>query len=326
MASVAIFSVQAQGVGSRRGEAILFSAPAGDDTDATNLPSLSPKPPGALDLEDIAQVPGNFNYNQLDTAGLPPFRMPAISSGESARQRDLQRNWTLLTPAEILGAATPEKMMGITERDAFGQPKNLTALERYTARQNQMQLKTNALQAGDASSVWNFSGDSHDLSNSISGNWRNPAAMANPLFDSASDRRTLDRQNENSGWSRLFGQPAAMSAPNQAQPTDLERFRQLLNPGSSSITPVATSSSESLKTSLPRGMLDSSVAQASASRIGASFAPLSSGITKPPDLPKLPAAWSSGYTSAPPVETWSPQTAPWLSPGPQPLVAPQRKF
>jgi hypothetical protein len=234
-----------------------------------------------------------------------------------------------LTPAEILGAATPEKMMGISERDAFGQPKNLTALERYTERQNQLQLqlaRTNALLSGDAASAWNFSGDSYRMTNSLSSGWRNAEFMANPLFDSTSDRQTSRRQNENGAWSRLFGEPAALPAPNLAQQTDMERFRQLLNPGSLPISPAAASASDNLKTSLPQTMLGSSLIQASAPRIGTSFTPLSSGISRPPELPKLPVAWNVGYTSAPSAAAWSPQSAPWLSPGPQPFVAPQRKF
>ena len=235
----------------------------------------------------------------------------------------------LLTPAEILGAATPEKMMGIPERDAFGQPKNLTALERYTDRQNQLQLrmaKTNALLAGDSSSTWNFSGDAFAMSNSISGGWRNAEASDNPLFNSASDRQTLARQNENNAWSRLFSQPSAVSAPDLAQQADMERFRQLLNPGSSSGSPATTSSSEGMRTSLPQTLLGSDLDQPAPDQIGASFPPLSSGISKPPELPKLPVAWSLGYTSAPPAAAWAPQQAPWLAPGPQPFVAPQRKF
>jgi len=329
IACAAVFSVRAQGAGSRHGQPILFSSPAIDNVESTNLPSLSPKPPGALDLEGIAQAPENFNFDRPGGTPLLPFGAPPVFSGENSRLEDLRRNWTLLTPAEILGAATPEKMMGISERDAFGQPKNLTVLERYTERQNQLQLrlaKTNALLADDAASAWNVSGDSYGMTNSLSSGWRNAEDMVNPLFNSASGRQTLSRQNENSAWSRLFGQPVALPAPNLAQQAGMDRFRQLLNPGSSPITPVATSSSDGIKTSLPQTMLGSSLAQASTPRIGASFTPLSSGISKPPELPKLPTAWNLSYTSTPPAAAWSPQPAPWLAPGPQPFVAPQRKF
>ena len=72
----------------------------------------------------------------------PPLSGPlTISPAEQAQAQDLsdrRKNWILMTPAEILGATTPEKILGIREYDAAGRPKNLTALERYTERQNQM--------------------------------------------------------------------------------------------------------------------------------------------------------------------------------------------
>ena len=322
VAGVAI-CVQTRGAEPRPGQAILFSSPDGD-ADTNNLPSLSPKPPESLDLEGVTRAPESFGFNRGgDTPPLPPG--PGFS-GESARQLDLRKNWTLLTPAEILGAATPEKMMGISERNAFGQPKNLTALERYAERQSQLQMrlaKTNALLAEDSSSAWNFSGDPYGMSNSFSGGWRNPEAMANPLFNSP-----LDRQNENSPWPKSFDPSAAMSASasDLAQQADMERFRQLLNPGSASAPFAATASADGIKTSLPRTMLGINLDPPSPNRIGASFTPLSSSISKPPGLPKLPTVCNAGYTSAPPAAGWAPQQAPWLAPGPQPLGAPQRNF
>jgi hypothetical protein len=327
LASAAAVFVQAQGAETRQGQPILFSSPVSDDVATNDMPSLSPKPPEAADLEGIAHAPENFNLNLGGESA--PLPMGPGFSGETAQEQDRRRNWTLLTPAEILGAATPEKMMGIPERNAFGQPKNLTAWERYTERQNLLQLKlskTNALLSGDSSSVWNLSGDSYGVSNSISGGWRNPEAMANPLFNPTSDRQTLNRQGEINAWSRLFSQPPSLPDPNLTQQADMDRFRQLLNPGSPSLTPAATSASDGLKTSLPQTMLGTSLDDSSPPRIGASFTPLSSGFSKPPELPQLPKAWNVGYTSTPPAAAWSPQQAPWLAPGPQPFVAPQRRF
>jgi hypothetical protein len=327
LAWAGVFSVPVQGAEPLQGQPILFSSPARDDAETTNLPSLTLKLPGELDFKDITRAPENFNLTpQGEGAPLP--RGPGFS-GETAQQQDRRRNWMLLTPAEILGAATPEKIMGISERNAFGQPKNSTALERYTERQNLLQLKlsrTNALLSGDSSSAWNPSGNSYGMSNAPGSGWRNPAVRDSPLFNSSLDRQPPDRPEANSTWSRLFGQPAAIPVPNLAQQADLDRFRQLLNPGSSSLAPMANSSSDGIKTSLPQTMLGSGLDGSSPPRFGVSFTPLSSGISKPPDLPKLPRAWNVGYTSAPPAATWSPQQAPWLTPGPQPFVAPQRKF
>lgn len=314
--------------GSLQGQPIVFSSPVSDNVDTNDLPSLAPKSSRSLDLEGIAAAPQNFNNVMLPGASLPLPPGPGWF-GETAQQQDRRRNWTLLTPAEILGAATPEKIMGIPERDAFGQAKNLTALERYAARQNKLQLqlaKTNALQAGDSSSDWSFSGDSRGMSNSFSAGWRNPQNQDSPWFNATSDRQSLDRQNDNSAWSRLFSQPVTLPAARLEQQADMDRFRQILNPGLPSVTPVATYSSDGIKTSLPQTLLGSSLDRPPPNRIGASFAPSSSGISKLPELPKMPTAWSVGYTSAPPAAAWAPQQAPWLSVEPQPLAVPQRKF
>ena len=311
------------------GQPIIFSSPASDGP-ASQMPSLSPKPPESLDLGDVAQAPLQFNFNDSPLAAPLPSVAPMVSPAEAARAQDLldrRNNWMLLTPAEILGKATPEKMMGIPERDAFGQRKYPTAMERYTERQNQMlPAKTNALQMGYPSPAWNFPGDRRGASNSINGGWGNPENLANPLFNSTPDSQILARQNENSGWSKLFGQPAQPPDPNPAQLTDMDRFRQLLNPGSPATAPTATPALGGLKTSLPQTLLGSGLAQPQAARIGASFAPLNSGIGKPADLPKLSGAWGLSYTSTPPAAAWAPQPAPWLSPAPQPFVVPQRKF
>jgi hypothetical protein len=150
--------------------------------------------------------------------------------------------------------------------------------------------------------------------------------MANPLMDSAVDRSMLARQNQNDAWSRLFGQPGTVSAPNLAQQADMERFRQLLNPGSPSMAPAAGSPADGIKTSLPKTMLGSHLDQPAPNRFTTALAPMNSGVSKLPELPKMPTVWSLGYTSAPPASAWAPQQAPWLSSEPQPFAPPQRRF
>jgi hypothetical protein len=172
--------------------------------------------------------------------------------------------------------------------------------------------------------TWNFSDNRPGASNSITGGWGGPDDMASPLFKPALDHQALAGQNENSGWSRLLGSSSLSPAVTPAQPTDMDRFRQLLRSGSSAaaVTPVL----RGIKISLPQTPLDSGLGQPSLAPIGASFTPLNNGIGKPAGLPKLPSAWGLSYTSSPAAEAWAPQPAPWLSPAPQPLVVPQRKF
>jgi hypothetical protein len=317
---MAAYPLQAQ----HGGQPIVFSSPASDDA-VSPLPSLSSKLSVVPDLGDSAQVPLQFNFN--GSSRVAPW--PAVSSAAAARAQDLldqRNNWLLLTPAEILGQTTPEKMMGIPERDAFGQRKYSSAMERYTARQNSaLPSKTNALQM-DYPSTWNFPGDRNSASNSINGGWGNPDKLADPLFNPAPDNQILSRQNGNGGWTKLFDQPVQPSVSSPAQLTDMDRFRQMLNSSSPATTPSTAPAVDGIKTSLPQTLLGSGLAQPQPARIGASYVPLNSGIGKPADLPKLSGAWSLNYTSAPPAAAWAPQVAPWLSPAPQPFAVPQRKF
>jgi hypothetical protein len=236
---------------------------------------------------------------------------------------DRRKNWILMTPAEILVATTPEKILGIREYDAAGRPKNLTALERYTERQNQMlSARSNAFQNGDSSSFWNFSRDRRDPSDvfdPING------GLENPLLNSKPDDRTLARQSQNGDRSKMFDSPAPLPAPTAAQQMDLERFRQLLG-SSPSPAPAATPSPYDKMFSLPDTSPDVKLGQSSLSSIGGSFPSLNSSVGKPAGLPTLPSAWGLSYTSSRPAAAWAPQSPPWMSPDLQPFAVPQRKF
>jgi len=332
IAALGVCSAQPQRSGLHGGQPILFSSPTADTT-LSNTPSLSPKPPESLDLSEASEAPLQMQFNRLPEALPLPSVMPLLTPGEAERERDLddrRRNWALMTPAEILGIVTPEQILGVSERDAFGQPKYPTALERYADRQTRLLLlaKTNAAPSGSAPPAWYFLGDRRDEANSPFGTKEPPdpqassrlnAPLNNPFYPFSA------RQNDNSGWSKLFDNTPFPVAPmpSAAQVEDMERFRQLLNPGSPSPVTAATPGSGGLKTSLPQALLGSGLAQ-SPNRLGGSFTPLTSGIGRPAELPKLTPTWGLSYTSPPPAEAWAPQPPPWLSPSP--FTAPQRKF
>jgi hypothetical protein len=231
-----------------------------------------------------------------------------------------------LTPAEILGTTTPEKILGIHEYDAAGRPKYLTAMERYTERRNQMlAANTNAFQNGNSSPAWNFSQnrrDPSDVFNPNNGGLEIPALMANPLFNSKPDDRTLAKQGQNGGESKLFGSPTPLPAPDPAQQMNMDRFRQLLG-SSPSPSPAATPSLNDKMFSLPEMSPDIKLGQPSLNPMGALFPPLNSSVGKPASLPTLPSALGLSYTSSRPAAAWA-QQPPWMST--DPLAAPQRKF
>ncbi len=323
----AVFSAQAQRTAYRPGQPILFSSPA-DDTVLSNMPSLSPRPPESLDFGDTLQDSPPYSLSGLPIKTPLPVGAPGVSPAEALRMQgllDRRKNWMLLTPAEILGATTPEKIMGIQEHDAAGRPKNLTALERYTERQNQtLTANTNV----NAFPTWNFSDKQPDTLSSLPGGLRSPDNTASSLFNPAPDNQTfpLPGQNEKNSWSKLFSSPLPPPDVPLARQADMERFRQLLKPGSLSTAAATTLSSGGTKISLPQTAPVFGLDQSLLTPVGASFTPLTSGIGKPAEMPKLPSIWSLSLTSSPSSVAWGPQPAPWLSLTPQPFAIPQRKF
>jgi hypothetical protein len=328
---VAVFSAQVQYAPLQAGQRIWFSSPK-NDTVSSNVPTLSPKPLESSNFKNGSDISLPFDLNGPPVAP-PPLSGPlTISPAEQAQAQDLsdrRKNWILMTPAEILGATTPEKILGIREYDAAGRPKNLTALERYTERQNQMlSANSNALQNGNSSPAWNFSRDHRDPSgvfNPNNGGLENPTLMANPLLISKPDDGILARQSQNGNRSKLFDSPAPLPAPDAAQQMNMERFRQLLG-SSPSPAPAATPSSNDKMFPLPSVSPDVNLGQSSLNPMGASFPSLNSSVGKPAGLPTLPSAWGLSYTSSRPAAAWAPQSPPWMSPDLQPFAVPQRKF
>jgi hypothetical protein len=293
------------------------------------VPTLSPKPPESPDFGNNSEIPVPFDLDGPPVAVPPRSGKLALSPAEQAQMQDLsdrRKNWILLTPAEILGTTTPEKILGIHEYDAAGRPKYLTAMERYTERRNQMlAANTNAFQNGNSSPAWNFSQnrrDPSDVFNPNNGGLEIPALMANPLFNSKPDDRTLAKQGQNGGESKLFGSPTPLPAPDPAQQMNMDRFRQLLG-SSPSPSPAATPSLNDKMFSLPEMSPDIKLGQPSLNPMGALFPPLNSSVGKPASLPTLPSALGLSYTSSRPAAAWA-QQPPWMST--DPLAAPQRKF
>jgi hypothetical protein len=325
---VAVFSAQVQYAPLQAGQPIWFSSP-GSDAVNSNVPTLSPKPPESPDFGNNSEIPVPFDLDGPPVAVPPRSGKLALSPAEQAQMQDLsdrRKNWILLTPAEILGTTTPEKILGIHEYDAAGRPKYLTAMERYTERRNQMlAANTNAFQNGNSSPAWNFSQnrrDPSDVFNPNNGGLEIPALMANPLFNSKPDDRTLAKQGQNGGESKLFGSPTPLPAPDPAQQMNMDRFRQLLG-SSPSPSPAATPSLNDKMFSLPEMSPDIKLGQPSLNPMGALFPPLNSSVGKPASLPTLPSALGLSYTSSRPAAAWA-QQPPWMST--DPLAAPQRKF
>ena len=305
---------------------IIFSSSQNDNA-APVAPSLAPQTPEQPNFMDTFRAPeAGFNPSPY----IEP--LPQMAPNSSAEKQRLQkilaerRNWTLMTPEEIFGVTTPEKILGVHEYDASGQKIELTQVERYLARQNEPQTgATNGWQTGATGGYWDSSGNQEGDSFNPDGTRReNSRLLLNGLLNPSQDNGTLDKENDSENWFKSFAAPATPK-PNPEQQEVMEKFRQLLAP-----SPVAAAGTVQSGSSgkffpapaTPNPLFD----QPTVNPIGASFTPLSSGIGKPQGLTPLPGITGQNNPQPAPVPSWVPQPAPWLSQGPQPFEVPQRKF
>ena len=342
MALAVAYAAQAQHAGRRPGQAILFSSSDDEDV-SSNMPSLAAKPPGMLDFANAVQSPGAKSDAVPETELLPP-QTPTISPAqaqEMQRRLDKQKNWALQTPEEIFGLLTPEKILHVPERDAFGQPKNETVVEKFYERQERSRARTNndIHGAADTAPRRDFS-DNRDLrmnpniwtpAGSKSGNLALMSQLLNGMTDNhaapAPAPAPAPGQALQSGWSKPFSPPTPPPGPTTEQQAAMEQFQQLLKPHSltdgTAKAPMLGSPIFSLPSTAPNPAPGSSALIP----VGASFTPLSSGITMPAGFTPLPGLLGPTNMAMPMFEPESkPQLPPWQSSAPQLGAIPQRKF
>jgi hypothetical protein len=310
------------------GQPIIFSPPQTDDSQSAT-PSLAAQNLETPVLPDALQAPVPFF--QIGTPNnrlmMPP---PQANASEQQRMKNMleeRKNWTLMTPAEMLGVTTTEKLLQPPERDAMGREKNQRPMERYLDRENQLQaVPTNGWQNDGADSPWNFSRGKDNASpfDSSRQGADDPSQNPDRFLNGQRNGDVSANQNGNASWDS-FSAPAqpAPAKPNLEQLAAMERFRQLLEPSPAPAMP----SPDSRFFPLPKTVVDPNITQPdfTPNPAGASFTPLSSGIGKPEGLTPLPGI-TTPVTQTATAPAWAPQQPPWLLQGPQSGVMPQRKF
>jgi hypothetical protein len=304
-----------------QGQPILFSAP--DDGDAvSNAPSLAAQAPAAPVFGGLVHAP-EFNFKNPPRPGAQmPVPPPEVQI--SPAEADERANWALMTPAEILGVTTPEKILQAPERDATGQLKNPTVVERYYERQNQPQ--TNGAEgylSGTPSLRESFQDNFQDgeggrlnanVSNPSGGDSQNPAQSDDPFQRSAPNDGTAASQNADGGWSKIFISSETKPVQSASQTADMEEFKKLLEPSQPEKSSGASSGD---------GLF--SVPQIPAFGHPANPAgQFNNGIAGYPALPG--AAGQNPVPTVTAVPDWKPQLPPWMLKGPQAGVAPRRSF
>ena len=314
VAMLMVSGVVAQPPATNGWQKIIFSSP--DNAQITsNVTSAAQSSLSSLEnklriYQDSSPV-ASFANPSLMAAPMPaPIRAVRRPPGENS-------DWEFMTPEQILGIASPDQIMKSQKRSADPDTASLTSLERaFGMRSPSARFQVAPFSRSHALNSWGGNSDqagglmSGLVSDSLKGM---QSGLFNPNTSSDSEN-----QNPQSVWGKIFGMPSPAPAQNpvREQQQDMKQFMKLLNRSSA----LATAETPPLTTSLG---LNSD--EPLANPIGASFAPLTSGIGKPIGLGPPPAVIRQPSTAvAPPA--WAPQPPPWLSPTPQPFAVPQRKF
>jgi len=314
----------------RAQESIIFSKPADKVSERANafMDQSSRKAPGGSKAP-----PSIFNTGPAASYDiLPGAQPPAPVSQEQIKQwqklLDNRKNWTMMTPEEIMGVPTAEKILGIS--DMSGDDK-LSTEERYLKRQERQRnlSATNAMRRADS-----FFGEDGDRPFDAARSERQKlrldqgqdskryfGQLLNGLPDTKTDMESTKRAD--SPWKSAFIVVPPQAKPDPEQVASMERFRALMEPPVpekpavvSGYSPPAVQRIDPNMEPLPQ-----------VNPMGNSFVPLKSSAARPIGI--MPLTAITGQTAKPassqPKSLTKP--APWLSDeSPQGLTPFRRKL
>jgi hypothetical protein len=285
----------------------LLSRPADDGT-ASSSDSLQ------LPQDTSAAVPG---FNHGSNLPLPP----PSADANAAWQKEInnRKNWTLMTPEEIMGIQTPEQIFGLPEKDSG---KNLSPEERYLHRQE------NATEAA--------------VTNAMAANnlfHKNLDLFGQPdESDPFSPDYKQTEGEDSSSFSRIFGtspgpkfgkkpvstefSPIANASAKKAQleeKAEMARFRELIGEVPLTGAPATAPTIAPTPSLQPLAQFDP---------FGHPLASQVSDLSKPTSLTPL-SQFTGQYTPPKKIKkpSWEAQPPPWALDGlPPPGTPPMRKF
>lgn len=295
---------------------------------------------------DIHVHAGDFNAPQsfFHNNNSPSFSMPhpVYFSRQSIEAANKDKNWTLLTPAEILGVQTPEEILGINNKD-----QNLSLDEQFLQRlhKNSSAGATNGGPAGvnfnwqnndnndpfanNDSSGWNNTSDNNSpfrrlnstdgsaLSSGRTGSFQppDPSSGLSRLFNQA-NTSSSDQQGANSIWTSPFARPSQpRSQTSQEQRDAMQRFRALMEPESSpnkTAMPVRYSSASKSKSASASFFNN----QPAYNPAGGSADQLLDNASRPEGLQSLPRVGAPKMKTETTRPAWQAQLPPWMRKGP----------
>jgi hypothetical protein len=316
-AAAAAFSAPAQ-------ETIIFSKPA--DLPAKKANSFLPN--SSLHAGDFNAPRQLFNdYTPSLPAPQPLFRANDPSAQDALNRR---KNWTLLTPEQILGIQTPEEVLGIADRTG---EKKLPIEEQFLLRESRASagIASNNLAAAN---FWRQTDTANPFN--AKNNKDGPDAFRqsllktgpgpgyfNPLLNANRSVAGPDMKPD-SAWTSVFARSAqpALPKPTPEQVANMERFEALLGSASPSVQTPATPGYSASAVPATDPYLQR---QPVVNPAGRAVQSLDDGLqfSRPTGINPLPTV---STPPTPPVATrpsWQAQLPPWMKTGPQAHVPSQ---
>lgn len=302
-------------------QTIVFSKPS--DLPANNANNFMPS---------VERRAGDYNAphslfnNFTPTIPLPkPLFRNNNNNAAVQEALDKRKNWTLLTPEQILGIQTPEQILGVPDKNS---DKKLSLEEQFLLRERQASVRSatngrgvNALLTGGLSDRNPFENknpnDEFDPSRREPAKQDPGARFFNKLLagqNSASD----PAQKNSSPWSSVFAQPNhTKQSPEQL--ADMDRFRSLMEPPAASApavnTEVATRfSTTRVPTPAPNPFLQPVPV---VNPVGRGVQPLDNIFSRPMGIKPLPPISTPPPTPAQKKAEWEAQLPPWMQNTPQ---------
>jgi hypothetical protein len=229
-----------------------------------------------------------------------------------------RKNWTLLTPEQIMGKQTPEEIMGLANPNGQGK---LSLEEQFLLRESQARTAsaTNAMPALNRNPAL-FAAD-QDRQNPLTrqqGNFSSTdradeqnGAKAGFLTRLLGPGPSVGEPKPNSAWASVFAQPT-QPKPSPGQLDSMERFRALMVPTSPPDRPGASAGYS------PAPYHDPYLQpQPTYNPAGRSASALQDNFSRPTGIKPLPSATTQPVQSTV-RPAWQANLPPWLSDKPQP--------
>jgi hypothetical protein len=300
----------------RAQQTIIFSKPAGTATDKAN--SFMDAGQRSGNAKDFSAPHNLFNDYTPDNLGAPA---PVIVNNQDPSVKealDKRKNWTLLTPEQILGVQTPEQILGMIK--PAGEKKS-SLEEQYLMRESRM-TESSATNGRMGAAFWREQANNPFEQKQQKDEFGNFSQHGDKLppgnakyfnqFLNAAESPTLPNDKPDSVWASAFAQPN-QPKPDLEQIAAMERFRAMMEPSPTPEKMPATTPFSANVITVRNPNLE---VLPSFNPAGASIAPLHNDIGRPTGILPLPGV--SRPTAIAPTKRpeWQAQLPPWLRSGP----------